>query len=135
MGYMNRGTPVGGLQQRTLPREVSTRPALTAHLSDSRAPWLVLGVQAVMLGCGPHLGLHARPSVPGLPWGLEGCWALRGHPYPRQGLGIRGPRGRLHLQPGEHSNSVSWTRQSVLTRGRGDLETRAAHDSVETSAS
>lgn len=98
---------MGGLQQGTLPREVSTWPAPTAHLSDSRAPRWVLGVQTVMLGCRPHLGLHARPSVLGLLWGLEGCWPPLGHPCPRQGLGIRGPRGRLHLQPGEQMTSVS----------------------------
>ena len=88
-------------------RQVGTQPAPTALLSDSRAPQLVLGVQTVVLGWGPHLGLHARPSVLGLPWGLEGCWPLLGHPCPRQDLGIPGPRGRLHLQPGEQMMSVS----------------------------
>ena len=89
---------------------------------DSRAPRLVLGVQAVMLGCGPHLGLHARPSVLGLLWGLEGCWALRGYPCPRQGLGIRGPRGCLHLQQSEQMTSVSWTRQSLFSREEGETQ-------------
>lgn len=88
-------------------RQVGTRPALTAHLSDSWASQLVLGVQTVVLGWRPHLGLHARPSVLGLPWGLEGCWPLLGHPCPRQDLGIPGPHGGPHLQPGEQMTSVS----------------------------